>query len=123
MRHAQCLKAIIPAALAIAAAPLLAVAASAAPRETGIHKIHAAARVGNKLCFVDHAHTGESDPFPSRRVALGAAIRKWVIFTADEYGTAWGSYAAAVGKSMTCAQGADKYWRCTTHARPCKIGK
>lgn len=107
------------------AAGLLAYTAevSAAPTETGLHKLHAAARVGGKVCFVEHSHEGDGFALATRRGAEASAARKWSTFTADEYGTAWGSYVAAIAKSMTCRQGADKYWSCTARARPCRVGK
>ena len=88
---------------------------------TGIDKIHQQARVGNKVCFTEHAHYGEGT-MPSRKGAEGAAIRAWQVFTADEYGTAWGKYSLAIAKTMSCSQ-SGAAWTCKTNARPCRPGK
>lgn len=94
-----------------------------APAETGIHKIHASVRVGGKLCLVDHFHEQDGQPYKTRRVAETSAIRQWTVFTADEYGTAWGNFKAAASGKVDCKQGADKYWTCSASARPCRRGK
>ena len=103
--------------------PCLIQQAVAAPSETGLHKIHAVARSAGKQCMIDHFHEQDGLSFPSRHVAEASAIRQWVTFTADEYGTAWGSFAAAGSKKVTCKQGGDKSWTCSALARPCKSGK
>ena len=103
--------------------PCLIQHADAAPSETGLHKIHAVARSAGKLCMVDHFHEQDGLSFPSRHVAEASAIRQWVTFTADEYGTAWGGFAAAGSKKVDCKQGPDKYWSCSALACPCKSGK
>jgi hypothetical protein len=88
---------------------------------TGIDKIHAQARVGGKVCMVDHEHYGEGN-LPSKRGAEAAAVRAWESFTAWEYGSAWGRYSLAVAKKMSCsASGAA--WTCQTTARPCRTGR
>lgn len=96
---------------------------TAAPRETGLHHLHAAKRVGSKVCFIEHEHQGDGLAFPSRHVAEASAARKWAAFTVDEYGSAWGSYAAAIAKRMSCGQDGAKYWVCKATARPCKVGR
>ena len=85
---------------------------------TGLDSIHAKRREGGKLCFADHNHYGE-DTLPSRKGAEAAAIRKWQLFTAEEYGTAWGKYAKAGSKRMDC-KSAGGLWTCAVTARPCR---
>lgn len=80
--------------------------------------MHAKVRVGGKLCFADHSHSGSSSGHSSRKAAEMAAIRSWQDFTAWEYGSAWGSYSTAVGKSMNCSGGGS--WGCNVDARPCR---
>lgn len=88
---------------------------------TGIDKIHTQARVGGKVCMMDHEHFGEGT-LPSRRGAEAAAIRSWGSFTTWEYGSVWGKYSLAVAKKMTCTSTAGA-WTCQTTARPCRPGK
>lgn len=88
---------------------------------TGIDKIHAQARVGGKVCMVDHEHFGEGN-LPSKRGAQAAAVRAWESFTAWEYGTVWGRYSLAAAKKMSCS-GSGAAWTCQTTARPCRPGK
>ncbi len=78
-------------------------------------------KVGGKTCFKSHQHYGESPPWPSKRGAKAAAIRKWESFTTWEYGKAWGRYSNATGKSLSCAQAKGR-WTCKTSARPCRRG-
>lgn len=85
---------------------------------TGIDKIHAQARFGNRVCMTSHRHYGEGT-MPSRNGAEAAAIRAWQVFTADEYGNAWGSHALATNKSMKCSQSGG-FWTCGTIAYPCR---
>lgn len=85
---------------------------------TGIDKIHKQARFGNRICMTTHRHYGEGT-MPSRRGAEAAAIRKWVDFTAEEYGTRWGSHELSGNKSMTCKQEGG-LWTCATIAHPCR---
>ena len=80
--------------------------------------IHTWVRVGGKTCMVDHYHDG-SGTGSTRARAQASAIRAWVDFTAWEYGRAWGSYAAAAGKSMSC-NGSGGSWSCNASARPCR---
>jgi hypothetical protein len=107
----------------LAAAGVLAAIAGAvgAQQLTGLDKIHAQARVGGKVCMIEHEHYGESRQYPSRATAEGQAVRQWVIFTAEEYGKAWGSYDLAVGKRMSC-ESSGGLWVCKTSARPCRRG-
>jgi hypothetical protein len=68
--------------------------------------------------MADHYHDG-SGTGSTRAAAQRAAIRSWIDFTAWEYGSRWGSYAAAVSKSMSCSGGGGN-WTCSTSARPCR---
>lgn len=114
-----------------AAALLLAgssVVASAQPVQrtkagtiTGIDKIHDQVRLSGKVCMREHDHQGEAE-MPSHKGAEAAAIRRWRIFTADEYGTAWGNYNLAVAKTMSCKSAAGR-WVCRVSARPCRPAK
>ena len=88
---------------------------------TGIDKIHAQARAGSKVCMVRHKHGGEGT-MPSEQGAEAAAIRAWQVFTADEYGTAWGEYEMAAAKTMRCTEAAGA-WTCQTTARPCRAAR
>jgi hypothetical protein len=94
----------------------------AASQETGIHKMHATAAMGGKLCMTSHEHYGESPPVASARAGRIMAINKWQIFTADEYGKSWGSYAASVGKKEKCT-GTAPNMICSVESRPCRSGR
>jgi hypothetical protein len=96
----------------------LAQAGVANADETGIAGIHSWIKVGRKTCLADHFHDG-SGTGASRRQAQAAAIGAWTDFTAWEYGTSWGRYSLAVGKSMSCSQSGGS-WSCSTQARPCR---
>lgn len=89
---------------------------------TGLDSIHPQARVGSKVCMIDHEHYGESAPWVTRKGAEAAAIRNWSNFTAWEYGSNWRSYAAAMAKKMSCEQSSGM-WVCKTTARPCRGGR
>ncbi|MGD9829349.1 MAG: hypothetical protein AB7E70_13230 [Hyphomicrobiaceae bacterium] len=95
-------------------------AAPALAQSTGHDALHLQARVGNRVCFTEHEHYGEGGPFPSRRVAEGAAIRAWTIGTVDEYGRTWGRYEIAIAKKMVCSQTEGRYF-CKVTARPCRL--
>lgn len=86
--------------------------------ETGVAGIHTWQKVGKKTCLVDHYHYG-SGSGRTRKEAERAAIGSWAGFTAWEYGSSWGRYAIAVGKSMNCSNDAAE-WSCSTHARACR---
>jgi hypothetical protein len=86
---------------------------------TGLDALHDKVRVGGKLCMRDHFHDG-SGSGPTRAAAQRAAIRAWIDFTAWEYGGRWGSYAAALSKSMSCSGGPGNF-SCQTSARPCRL--
>ena len=101
-----------------ALAALLAPGAHVEASETGVAGIHSWVRVGGKTCLVDHYHDG-SGSGSSRAAAQSAAIRAWAEFTAWEYGSSWGRYGLAVGKSMNCDRGMGS-WSCNTSARACR---
>ena len=101
-----------------ALAASLAQSAPVQASETGVASIHGWVRVGGKTCMVDHYHDG-SGSGSTRGSAQSAAIRAWAEFTAWEYGTTWGRYGSAVGKSMNCDRGMSG-WSCHTSARPCR---
>jgi hypothetical protein len=103
-------------ALALAAAFVPGTGARA--QDAGLAGLHAWVRVGGKTCMADHYHDG-SGTGRTRAAAQAAAIRAWIDFTAWEYGSRWGSYAAAVSKSMNCSGGGGN-WTCSTSARPCR---
>jgi hypothetical protein len=89
-------------------------------QETGLHKLHTIARSGSLLCMTEHEHYGETTPpAATPTVAKSIAIKRWNVFTADEYGAAWGSYALAAGKRETCS-GASPNIVCKVTARPCR---
>lgn len=100
----------------------LAAAAIATPafaQSTGLDGLHEKVRVGGKLCFVDHFHSGSSNSEATRKAAEVAAIRVWSNFTAWEYGAAWGRWQNAASKTMNCSQ-SNGSWGCTINARPCR---
>jgi hypothetical protein len=101
-----------------AVAASLAQSAPVQASETGVAGIHSWVRVGGKTCLVDHYHDG-SGTGATKGAAQAAAIRSWVDFTAWEYGSSWGRYGLAVGKSMNCDRGTSG-WSCNTSARACR---
>ncbi len=112
--------AVVGGLLLIGTGPVQA-AASKQPAVTGLDSIHEKRREGGKLCFSSHEHYGEGT-LPSRKGAEAAASRNWAVFTADEYGSAWGSYKLAVSKAMKCAPSGG-LWTCSVTARPCRVGR
>ena len=84
----------------------------------GMDDLHSKVRVGGRVCMADHFHDG-SGTGSTRARAQAAAIRAWIDFTAWEYGSRWGSYGAAISKSMSCSGGPGNY-SCSTSARPCR---
>lgn len=105
---------------ALAVACLLALSAQPGQAQD-LASMHSKVRVGGKLCFADHSHSGSSSGQRSRKAAELEAIRSWQDFTAWEYGRTWGSYSLAVGKSMSCSAGGS--WSCSVEARPCRGGR
>lgn len=80
--------------------------------------LHQLGRVGNKICMVDHFHSGSSSGRDNRKAAEAAAISDWAGFTAWEYGSHWGHWGMAESKRVQCHQAGG--WSCTVEARPCK---
>ncbi len=87
-----------------------------------LDSLHAKVRVGGKLCFADHSHTGSSFGAPTKGHALQAAITDWTGFTALEYGQEWGQFSLAWAKSIRCEPSSFGKWGCQIEARPCRIG-
>lgn len=112
------MKRILTLAGVFAVAAALGQGVPAQAGETGVASIHSWVRVGGKTCLVDHYHDG-SGSGSSRSAAQAAAIRSWAEFTTWEYGSSWGRYSLAVGKSMTCDRGMGS-WSCNTSARACR---
>ncbi|MGH6815999.1 MAG: hypothetical protein ACREC6_09855 [Hyphomicrobiaceae bacterium] len=95
-------------------------AGSAFAQETGLSDIHDQRRESNRICMVDHFHSGASSGRPTRKNAEVAAIANWADFTVLEYGPPWGRYTLAGSKTMTCVQESGS-WGCSVEARPCKL--
>lgn len=106
------------AALGLAAA----LASPARADDTGFASIHDLALVGGKLCMSDHSHHGSGDTAATKKAAEVSAIRSWADFTVLEYGSDWGNYSLAVGKSGSCEK-VSGGWRCEVDARPCRVGR
>ena len=85
----------------------------------GLSDLHSHVRVGNRVCFADHFHTGNSGGQSSRRAAERAAIQSWQDFTGFEYGAAWGRFSLAASKSVRCSPSGSS-WSCEVAARPCR---
>ena len=102
----------------VLASAALALGSSVQAQDAGLAGMHAWVRVGGKTCMADHFHDG-SGTGRTRAAAQASAIRAWVDFTAWEYGNRWGSYSAALSKSMNCS-GSGSSWSCSTSARPCR---
>ena len=81
--------------------------------------LHALKRSGAKLCMADHYHDGNSNGQPSKKAAEVAAIRSWQDFTAWEYGGAWGNFAMAESRTVSCSGGGTS-WGCSVSGRPCR---
>ncbi|MEZ5849303.1 MAG: hypothetical protein R3D68_01465 [Hyphomicrobiaceae bacterium] len=96
----------------------LSAPAMAAKNDDGVSWLHAQVRVGNKVCFVDHTHQGNSSGQASKKAALAAAISDYQGFTGWEYGSAWGRFSLAADKRVSCSGGPP--WGCTVEARPCR---
>lgn len=104
-------------ALAAAAVAVLA-ATPAVADQTGFDGIHAKMRVGNKVCFDGHSHSGYGAG-PNKKAAEYAAIQSWADFTAAEYGSDWAHYGKSYKASMRCSQSAAG-WSCDLDATPCR---
>lgn len=105
-------------ASALALALIAALGGNAQAQSTGLDALHDKVRVGGRVCMADHFHDG-SGSGRTRAAAQRAAIAAWVDFTAWEYGNRWGSFGAAVSKSMSCSGGGGSF-SCSVSARPCR---
>lgn len=98
---------------------LVGFASSAAlAKDDGLSWLHPQMRVGNKVCFVDHTHQGNSSGHASKKAALAAAITDYQNFTGWEYGSSWGTFSRAANKQVSCSGGPP--WSCNVEARPCR---
>ena len=112
------------AALSAALVGTTALAVQADAGGLGLTGLHKQAQVGNKLCFVDHLHHGDSGPWETREQAVAGAARSWGSFTAFEYGSDWAEFALAHDQKMNCSQSdasrGGKVWSCKAEAKPCQ---
>lgn len=90
--------------------------------EGGFVGLHDKIRIGNKVCFSDHAHEGSSGSQPSQKVAMTEALRSWAGFVAWEYGSHWASWKLAVAQNASCGRSGGS-WSCQVSARPCRRGR
>mgnify|MGYP000960608620 CR=1 FL=1 len=107
--------------LAGAAAGVLVgvLASSAAVVAQGLADLHAQVRIGNRICMLDHFHTG-SGTGPSKDAAMKSAIASWSGFTGWEYGGNWGSWRLSESRHGKCEPSLGGGWSCTIHSRPCR---
>ena len=82
--------------------------------------LHDERRVGKLSCMVDHYHFGSSKGQTSKKAAEADAVGSWSDFVDFEYGSAYGSWKASVGKSVDCAKDGSGLWGCTLSSRPCR---
>jgi hypothetical protein len=94
-------------------------AMTALAQDSGLVGLHALVRKGNKLCMAEHYHDGTSSNEPSKKAAEVVAIRVWQDFTAWEYGGAWGNFAMAESRGVSCS-GSGNSWGCNVTGRPCR---
>ena len=85
---------------------------------TGFDSMHAQARVGNKMCMVDHWHYGNGTG-KTKAQAQRDAISSWQSFTDFEYGSDWARFSKAVAKKISCS-GSGVSYSCQVEARPCR---
>ncbi|MGE0697835.1 MAG: hypothetical protein AB7O57_01940 [Hyphomicrobiaceae bacterium] len=102
-----------------AMAAVLVAAGAATVSAQGLEGLHDKVRHGNKLCFSDHFHFGNSSGAKSRKDAQNEAIKSWESFTGWEYGAAWGSFRLAEGRGIKCEQSGGS-WGCSVQARACR---
>lgn len=102
-----------------AAAVLVGAVAATAVVAQGMSDLHAQVRVGNRICMLDHFHTG-SGTGSTKDAAMKSAIASWSGFTAWEYGGNWGSWKLSESRNGKCEPGLGGGWSCTIHARPCR---
>ncbi|MDX2156126.1 MAG: hypothetical protein SFW09_06415 [Hyphomicrobiaceae bacterium] len=107
----------LPLSLSVALSFLSVASVPAAAQ--GLSDLHEKVRVGAKVCFVDHFHSGSSAGHRSKKEAEIAAIRSWQDFTGWEYGSAWGNFRMAESRGIKC-DGGGSSWGCNVQARPCR---
>ncbi len=90
--------------------------------DTGLSALHTKVRIGNRLCYTSHLHHG-SGTGTSKRAAIRQAIKTWSSFTVWEYGSDWGRFSRAAGKSADCTVSGSRGWRCNVKARACRSYK
>ncbi len=96
-------------------APLASVGARA---QAGYTPPHSSVKIGRKLCFTDHYHSG-SGPGANKGKAKLAAIRSWADFVDFEYGPAWARWSISVSKKVRYTKEVTG-WSATVESRPCK---
>ncbi|MEQ1695488.1 MAG: hypothetical protein ABL901_06565 [Hyphomicrobiaceae bacterium] len=102
-----------------ACAAVVAVSPAARADDTGVgQSLHAVVKVGKKICFDGHSHSG-SGTGASQKVAEMSAVNNWAGFTAWEYGTDWAHIGKAIKKSMKCGRSGGSF-NCDVEATPCK---
>lgn len=113
------MKKIVAGLASAAIVGVLSLTSNAVASETGVAQaLHATMRIGGRTCLVDHYHDGTGNG-RTQAAAAAAAISAWQGFTAWEYGSSWGRYSLAVGKSMKCSRAAGGY-SCDVTARACR---
>lgn len=106
------------AALAASLALALPLAPASAD-DTGVGQmLHTMKRIGKKVCFDEHYHTG-SGTGATKKAAEVDAVKAWAGFTAFEYGTDWAQWSKAHNKSLKCSPGGSGF-SCQADAVPCK---
>lgn len=103
-------------ALAIATTAVFPLAAMA--DETGLASSHDLVKVGGRLCFADHWHSGAGDG-ATKEKARAVAIRSWADFVDLEYGSSWARFSVAAGARTTYTK-AENGWSASVEARPCR---
>ena len=87
--------------------------------DTGVGQmLHSMKRIGKKVCFDGHFHTGNGSG-PTKKAAEVDAVKSWAGFTAWEYGTDWAQWTKAHSKTLSCSQGSSGF-SCQADAVPCK---
>ncbi len=91
---------------------------AAAADETGLASSHDLVKVGGRLCFADHWHSGAGDG-RTKDAARAVAIRNWADFVDLEYGSSWARFSVAAGARTTYTK-AEGGWSASVEARPCR---
>lgn len=104
--------------LGLAAFALGELSTAATADVTGFDAMHTQARVGNKMCMVDHWHYG-SGSGKTKALAQRDAIGSWQSFTDFEYGSDWARFSKAAAKKVSCSRSGGNY-SCQVEARPCR---